>query len=421
MPGDKGEKGADGLTTAISVNGQLYTHSNGIITLPNYPTGGGTDTDKDTPVELPLVASYEFEATDPTGLYETNIFNWGLTIEGGKPYTYKLLSDNMQLVTELVFAVGGHHTDDSYVDGEIFVEGLDVPKVYTSPTGIVDFDLWLSGVTGNFTLQIFEGKAQTSGGSDGTNYVYNSGASFVVFGDSYSTYEGWSPGTHSIYYPAEDVTDVKQTWWWQVANETKMSLMLNDSWSGSTICGTGYEGDCLHTNSFVNRVATFCDGVRLGNKPDLVFIFGGTNDTWAESPVGSVKYDGITTEDLYYVLPAFCSIVNYIQTYIPGCRIINIVNGDILTDDIVNGMTQACKHYGIDNVVLSGISMSNGHPTVTGMLQIKNKILEILGTDSTGTINADKVGGLSIWNGTQSEYDSIKLKDEHTLYLIKGE
>ena len=42
--GPQGEKGAtgangkDGLTTAISVNGTTYTHSNGTITLPNYPT-----------------------------------------------------------------------------------------------------------------------------------------------------------------------------------------------------------------------------------------------------------------------------------------------------------------------------------------------------------------------------------------------
>lgn len=33
----KGEKGEDGLTTAISVNGSTYTHDNGLITLPDYP------------------------------------------------------------------------------------------------------------------------------------------------------------------------------------------------------------------------------------------------------------------------------------------------------------------------------------------------------------------------------------------------
>lgn len=54
-PGEQGEQGPagqDGLTTAISVNGNTYTHSNGTITLPNYPTipgslpanGGNADT-----------------------------------------------------------------------------------------------------------------------------------------------------------------------------------------------------------------------------------------------------------------------------------------------------------------------------------------------------------------------------------------
>ena len=50
--GIQGPAGADGLTTAILVNGNTYTHSNGTITLPNYPTvpanlpanGGNADT-----------------------------------------------------------------------------------------------------------------------------------------------------------------------------------------------------------------------------------------------------------------------------------------------------------------------------------------------------------------------------------------
>ena len=36
--GATGPKGADGLTTSIKVNGTTYTHSNGLITLPNYPS-----------------------------------------------------------------------------------------------------------------------------------------------------------------------------------------------------------------------------------------------------------------------------------------------------------------------------------------------------------------------------------------------
>ena len=36
--GDTGEKGQDGLTTSIVVNGNTYSHTNGTITLPDYPT-----------------------------------------------------------------------------------------------------------------------------------------------------------------------------------------------------------------------------------------------------------------------------------------------------------------------------------------------------------------------------------------------
>ena len=58
--GDKGDTGAngndgrDGLTTAISVNGTTYTHVNGVITLPDYPsnTGGTTADDIATDQEV---------------------------------------------------------------------------------------------------------------------------------------------------------------------------------------------------------------------------------------------------------------------------------------------------------------------------------------------------------------------------------
>ena len=38
IQGIQGVKGADGLTTQIKVNGNTYTQSNGLITLPNYPS-----------------------------------------------------------------------------------------------------------------------------------------------------------------------------------------------------------------------------------------------------------------------------------------------------------------------------------------------------------------------------------------------
>ena len=43
--GLQGEKGADGLTTSIKVNGNTYTHVNGTISLPNYPSVEGLATE----------------------------------------------------------------------------------------------------------------------------------------------------------------------------------------------------------------------------------------------------------------------------------------------------------------------------------------------------------------------------------------
>lgn len=58
--GPAGANGQDGLTTAISVNGSTYTHIDGVITLPNYPTSTGGLTLRDiTEGEVFTLASTE--------------------------------------------------------------------------------------------------------------------------------------------------------------------------------------------------------------------------------------------------------------------------------------------------------------------------------------------------------------------------
>ena len=68
-----------------------------------------------------------------------------------------------------------------------------------------------------------------------------------VLGDSYSTYEGlvW-PKNNRIWYKAEpnkgnDVTKPEQTWWKILtAEDSPYTLGINNSYSGATICFTGY-------------------------------------------------------------------------------------------------------------------------------------------------------------------------------------
>ena len=75
-----------------------------------------------------------------------------------------------------------------------------------------------------------------------------------IFGDSYSAFEGWVPEGHELHYYIGreecDVKTVEDMWWYPLLPEIGGSLVLNDSWSGSTIGYTGYfNADCSETNS----------------------------------------------------------------------------------------------------------------------------------------------------------------------------
>lgn len=67
--GEQGSAGQDGLTTAISVNGTTYTHSNGIITLPDYPTGS-TDVSNAIVYKGVIPASGNLNDCTTTGFYK---------------------------------------------------------------------------------------------------------------------------------------------------------------------------------------------------------------------------------------------------------------------------------------------------------------------------------------------------------------
>ena len=218
------------------------------------------------------------------------------------------------------------------------------------------------------------------------NLEFNESRSFSIIGDSYSTYKKWISDTYLPWYSDEgntkdnNVTSVKQTWWFKLSNETGMSLLTNSSYSGSTICNTWYNGEDItgSNKSFLTRIKNdIGENNTLKNKPNIIFIFGGINDKWAKSPVGSVKYDSWSSDDLKNVLPAFCYLIDYLKLWNPQARIINIVN-DLLSDEIKNGMTQACNYYNIENLILTDVEKENDHPNINGMERIKQQIKEIL-------------------------------------------
>lgn len=205
------------------------------------------------------------------------------------------------------------------------------------------------------------------------------GAEFVhpsvsILGDSYSTFAGWiTPDSMETWYfgSKEDArrTDVRkasETWWHQLIKKMGWKLERNNSWSGSTICNTGYGDENATYKSFLTRMDN------LGS-PDVILIFGGTNDSWANAPIGDFMYEGWRLADLFYFRPAMAYMLDFILERYPTATTYVISNSE-LKESITQSMQTICDHYGVKMIQLHGIDKQNGHPNVKGMRQIAEQI-----------------------------------------------
>lgn len=194
-----------------------------------------------------------------------------------------------------------------------------------------------------------------------------------ILGDSYSTFKGYvEPDTNAVWYPEEqnknDVKRMEQTWWYQFTHNYGYQLEVNNSFSGSTICNTGYRKADYSDRSFITRMD------KLGN-PDIIFIFGATNDCWARSPIGDYIYSDWKTEDLYSFRPAMAYLLENLKKLYPQAKLYFILNNE-LTETINSSVHTICQHYQVDCINLYNIDKQRNHPSVAGMsaisLQLKH-------------------------------------------------
>jgi hypothetical protein len=206
----------------------------------------------------------------------------------------------------------------------------------------------------------------------------------LIFGDSYSTFRGWIPDGFGYSYSEDrqdgnEVIDVRDTWWHRVITEGGGKLVMNNAWSGSTIGYTGYNGADLSTSkSFIYRFNRLIeDGFFEKNKIDTFFILGGTNDSWSHAPIGELKFDNFKNEDFYSVLPAICYFFKTAKETLPDSDIYCLVN-TYLDEKITDGMKKAAEHYGIPTIEFPVIDKWHGHPTILGMKQIADGVIDFL-------------------------------------------
>ena len=123
------------------------------------------------------------------------------------------------------------------------------------------------GISSNITLEptYIEGESDFAG------------KTVSILGDSISTYKGYVPDGYSCFYPypTADLKDVNQTWWMQTINKLGMSLLKNNSYSGTCV-STG-TGNNATTND--NRLKELLFGTQT---PDIILIFMGSNDAGSQ-------------------------------------------------------------------------------------------------------------------------------------------
>lgn len=197
-----------------------------------------------------------------------------------------------------------------------------------------------------------------------------------ILGDSYSTFKGYVvPDTNYVWYPQEkaennDVQDVRQLWWHQMICEHGYRLCQNNSFSGATICHTGYKGDDYSDRSF-------CTRLRYLGSPDVILVFGGTNDSWAKSPIGEFQYGNWQKSDLYNFRPAMAYLLANLQNYYPGTEVYVIINTE-LSEEVTSSMKTICDHYNVKYIQLVDIEKQWGHPSQKGMKAIADQVAAAL-------------------------------------------
>jgi len=198
-----------------------------------------------------------------------------------------------------------------------------------------------------------------------------------ILGDSYSTFLGCvTPETNEVwYYPDDkpektDVTSPEFTWWRLFLQESGYELERNNSYSGATICNRGYNGDDYSKRSFINRMSN------LGN-PDLIIVFGATNDFWAHVALTPEMAGQPEPHDFYTFAPAMDYLLQQLCVLYPEAETVFVLNDEI-TGALREMIVAQCRARCVPCLQLKGVEKRMGHPDRKGMRQIAEQLRDFL-------------------------------------------
>lgn len=122
-----------------------------------------------------------------------------------------------------------------------------------------------------------------------------SGKKLSVMGDSISAFQGYIPSGNAPYYTGQNsgVSSYEQMWWQRICDQTGMRRLVINAWSGSKVSGIDASISNFVPMSDVSRA----QGLHTeDDDPDIIIVFGGTNDFSKENA------DIVTFEDAYHLM-----------------------------------------------------------------------------------------------------------------------
>lgn len=240
------------------------------------------------------------------------------------------------------------------------------------------------------------------------------GLKLSIIGDSISTYQGTMPSGYASYYPHTDnsLDSVTKTWWYELISETGMEMLVNASWSGSTVCGDSTST----TNAFAACSTKRINDLErnLDEPPNIIICYIGINDFSGNHlyPIGN--YTGetelpnegqIETFSEGYALMLAKIMQKYPKATVFACSLLEVNRSNYDTDTTFpaknyNGVTvsqynarikQLCENIGVNFIDLHscGINYWNLnaytgdglHPNAGGAWLIKERIKAALLND----------------------------------------
>jgi len=212
---------------------------------------------------------------------------------------------------------------------------------------------------------------------------------FSILGDSFSALEGYvDPDSNDpfIYYNDIGVTGPELMWWSKVVDSTGWVLERNNSFSGALVCNFEdfVTGEHYAPNSYIRRMDN------LGN-PNVILVFGGTNDIYKKAPLGDYEYSGWTEEQLCTFRPAMAYLLESLKQHHPRAKIYLLVDMELCISDttiddetrqaFIESMHHIASHYNVSCIDLYGIHKDLWHPDVQGQEDIARQVIEALAVD----------------------------------------